>query len=104
MAKSSPAKRPRPPWSASCTKNLASPPASTASLSDTNTNIPAASRILLIFYRVLDFDGVPQNLDFEQICWELAERLPDYDFLEGDKRFIGQFAGLPANTISPPEA
>jgi 8-oxo-dGTP diphosphatase len=62
------------------------------------------SRILLIFYRVLDFDGVPQNLDFEQILWERADQLRDYDFLEGDKRFIGQFAGLPANTISPPEA
>ena len=30
---------------------------------------PGRSRILLIFYRVLDFDGSPQNLDFEQIRW-----------------------------------
>ena len=62
------------------------------------------SRILLIFYRVLDFDGTPQNLDFQQILWERSEQLCNYDFLEGDQQFIGQFAGLPTSTISPPEA
>ena len=50
---------------------------------------PGRSRILLIFYRVSDFDGAPQNLDFEQILWEQPERLRDYDFLEGDTEFIG---------------
>ena len=49
---------------------------------------PGRSRILLIFYRVVDFDGEPQNLDFDQIHWELPEMLRNYDFLEGDTDFI----------------
>jgi 8-oxo-dGTP diphosphatase len=49
---------------------------------------PGRSRILLIFYRVLDFDGDPRNLDFDQIRWELPELLRNYDFLEGDTDFI----------------
>ena len=53
---------------------------------------PGRSRILLIFYRVLDFEGEPQNLDFEQIQWALPERLGDYDFLEGDADFIRWFS------------
>ena len=35
-------------------------------------NVPA---ILLIFYRLADFDGEPRNLEFAQIRWESAERL-----------------------------
>jgi 8-oxo-dGTP diphosphatase len=42
----------------------------------------------LRFYRVTEFTGEPRNLDFEQIVWERADRLADYDFLEGDRRFI----------------
>jgi 8-oxo-dGTP diphosphatase len=62
------------------------------------------SRILLIFYRVVDFDGVPRNLDFEEICWEQPGRLSDYDFLEGDTEFIARLPEI-ANAISqPPEA
>lgn len=53
---------------------------------------PGRARILLIFYRVVDFDGAPQNLDFEQIRWEQPDRLRDYDFLEGDTSFIGSLA------------
>ena len=49
---------------------------------------PGRSRILLIFYRVLDFEGEPRNLDFDQIRWERPERLRDYDFLEGDTQFL----------------
>jgi 8-oxo-dGTP diphosphatase len=65
---------------------------------------PGRSRILLIFYRVVDFDGAPRNLDFEQIRWEHPERLSDYDFLEGDTEFIARLPEI-ANAISrPPEA
>ena len=49
---------------------------------------PGRSPILLIFFRVTDFEGKPENRDFEQIRWELPERLADYDFLEGDAEFI----------------
>ncbi|HTS48402.1 MAG TPA: (deoxy)nucleoside triphosphate pyrophosphohydrolase [Bryobacteraceae bacterium] len=49
---------------------------------------PDRPPILLVFYRILDFEGEPENRDFEQIRWELPERLGDYDFLEGDAEFI----------------
>jgi 8-oxo-dGTP diphosphatase len=49
---------------------------------------PGRSRILLIFYRVVDFEGEPQNLDFDQIRWERPELLCNYDFLEGDTQFL----------------
>ncbi len=49
---------------------------------------PGRPPILLIFYRVVDFEGEPENRDFEQIRWELPERLASYDFLEGDAEFI----------------
>ena len=62
---------------------------------------PGRSRILLIFYRVLDFEGSPRNLDFHEIRWELPERLRDYDFLDGDTEFIARLPGL-AGAISPP--
>jgi 8-oxo-dGTP diphosphatase len=56
---------------------------------------PGRSRILLIFYRVVDFEGEPQNLDFDQIRWEQPELLRNYDFLEGDTLFVGQVLDLP---------
>lgn len=49
-------------------------------------------RIVLHFYSVVSFQGEPQNLDFEQIVWEQPERLPDYDFLEGDVTFVSRLA------------
>ena len=49
---------------------------------------PDRPRILLIFYRVVDFEGEPQNLDFAQLQWVLPRRLHDLDFLEGDLDFI----------------
>jgi 8-oxo-dGTP diphosphatase len=48
--------------------------------------------ILLIFYRIVEFEGEPRNLDFEQIRWETPERLRDYDFLEGDAEFIRSYS------------
>jgi 8-oxo-dGTP diphosphatase len=57
---------------------------------------PGRSRILLIFYRVVDFDGEPKNLDFEQINWVLPEQLRELDFLEGDVDFIRRNFNAPA--------
>jgi 8-oxo-dGTP diphosphatase len=53
---------------------------------------PGRSPILLIFFRVAEFEGEPRNLDFEQIRWESRERLRDYDFLEGDANFIRAYS------------
>jgi 8-oxo-dGTP diphosphatase len=46
----------------------------------------------LVFYSVEQFSGVPVNYEFEQILWEEAHRLPEYDFLEGDIEFIAWLA------------
>jgi 8-oxo-dGTP diphosphatase len=51
----------------------------------------AATITRLFFFRVTEFAGEPQNLDFEQIRWEKPSLLPDYDFLEGDVRFLERF-------------
>lgn len=53
---------------------------------------PGREPILLMFYRVLQFDGEVENRIFEQIRWEHPERLPEYDFLEGDTDFVRQLA------------
>jgi 8-oxo-dGTP diphosphatase len=52
---------------------------------------PGRPPILLIFYRIVDFAGEPQNLQFEEIRWETPERLREYDFLEGDKEFLRKY-------------
>jgi len=49
---------------------------------------PGRPPILLIFYRVTEFTGEPENLDFERIAWVARAELSDYDFLEGDAEFI----------------
>ncbi len=49
---------------------------------------PERRPIELIFYRIAGFHGEPLNLAFEQIVWEAAERLCEYDFLDGDVQFV----------------
>ena len=49
---------------------------------------PGRPEILLIFYRVVEFEGEPQNLDFERIEWAEKQRLGDFDFVEGDGDFL----------------
>jgi mutator protein MutT len=56
---------------------------------------PGRPPILLIFHRVTEFTGEPENLDFEQIAWVARPRLGDYDFLEGDAEFIRVFTTAP---------
>lgn len=46
----------------------------------------------LIFFHVVEFAGEPVNLDFAQIAWVGRNRLPDYDFLEGDVAFVRRLA------------
>jgi 8-oxo-dGTP diphosphatase len=48
--------------------------------------------IRLLFYRVTEFTGAPVNHDFECIVWERREKLPEYDFLEGDLEFVRRLA------------
>ena len=50
------------------------------------------SPILLIFHSVREFDGEPACAAFEQIRWEVREKLPGYDFLDGDTDFVRRLA------------
>lgn len=56
---------------------------------------PGRPPLLLVFHLVRQFDGEPVNLAFDQICWEQPARLPGYDFLEADIRFVNRLASEP---------
>ena len=52
---------------------------------------PGKHPILLIFFRVEEFEGEPHNLIFHEIRWEPPHNLGEFDFLEGDLDFIRTF-------------
>jgi 8-oxo-dGTP diphosphatase len=49
---------------------------------------PGGSRVHLLFFAVIGFQGQPFARVFEQISWIDIRSLPDLDFLEGDLDFI----------------
>ena len=49
---------------------------------------PGGDTILLIFFRVSEFGGEPRNLIFHEMRWEPPAKLAEFDFVEGDTRFI----------------
>lgn len=53
---------------------------------------PGKRPTLLIFLRVTRFEGEPQNLIFQDMRWEPPDRLAAFDFLEGDRDFIREWA------------
>ncbi len=53
---------------------------------------PGRPPVLLIFHRVRGWRGQPLNLAFAEIRWERPGRLPEYDFLEGDREFVRRLA------------
>lgn len=53
---------------------------------------PRRAPILLIFHWVEDYGGEVRNDAFEQIRWESRDRLPHYDFLDGDRDFVRRLA------------
>jgi 8-oxo-dGTP diphosphatase len=54
---------------------------------------PGRPPILLIFFRVERFEGEPRNLIFQEMRWEPREKLHEFDFVEGDLRFLRRFSG-----------
>lgn len=48
--------------------------------------------IELVFFHVTEFQGEPQNLEFEKIEWAARAELEIYDFLEGDLPFVKKLA------------
>ncbi len=53
---------------------------------------PGRAPVRLIFHRVSQWQGEPCNLAFTEIRWEAVERLPEYDFLEGDVELVRRLA------------
>lgn len=49
---------------------------------------PGTYTVNLIFYHVPAFCGTLQNYAFEQVRWETATRLAEFEFLEGDAELI----------------
>jgi len=54
---------------------------------------PGRKPIRLIFFAVGEFTGNIENRVFQEVVWEARERLPSYDFLEGDLDFVRALAG-----------
>ena len=54
---------------------------------------PGGQPILLIFFRVTEFQGELENRVFHEIRWEPRSKLPEFDFLEGDRDFLARLAG-----------
>ena len=48
--------------------------------------------ILLIFFRVTQFQGDVTNQVFEEFRWETRTALPKYDFVAGDTEFVRKLA------------
>jgi 8-oxo-dGTP diphosphatase len=49
---------------------------------------PGKNPIVLVFFRVTGFSGEPHNRIFEELRWEVPEKLAGLDFVEGDTCFI----------------
>jgi hypothetical protein len=41
---------------------------------------------------VTDFEGEPRNCVFEEMRWVTPDKLPAFDFLEGDVAFVDRLA------------
>lgn len=57
---------------------------------------PGKKPIRLLFFRVHSYSGEPANLIFQEMRWEPAARLGEFDFVEGDRDFL---AGPAAGSI-----
>jgi 8-oxo-dGTP diphosphatase len=61
---------------------------------------PGRPPIVLIFFRVESFEGEPRNLIFREMRWAARAQLQEFDFLEGDRRFLRDFCeGRPASIL-----
>lgn len=53
---------------------------------------PGRDSILLIFFRVTEFQGEPTNRVFGETRWVLRARLAEFDFLEADRQLVQRIA------------
>ena len=62
-------------------------------IADYEYQYPGRSAIRLIFFGVTRFTGEIENREYHDLRWDKRERLPEYDFLEGDVNFVRILAG-----------
>ncbi len=53
---------------------------------------PERPPILLVFFRVEEYRGEIENRIFAELRWAPPERLPEFDFVEGDVAFVRRLA------------
>jgi 8-oxo-dGTP diphosphatase len=53
---------------------------------------PGKRPIELIFFRVDSFEGEPRNLIFSEMRWEPRRNLGSFQFVEGDRAFLENYA------------
>lgn len=61
-------------------------------IADFEYQYPGRAPIRLIFFGITRFAGKVENREYQEIRWERRERLPEYDFLEGDVEFVRSLA------------
>jgi len=53
---------------------------------------PGRDPILLVFYRVIRYEGVLRTGHFAAVRWVRPRGMPSFDFLEGDVDFVKRYA------------
>ncbi len=53
---------------------------------------PGRKQIQLVFFTVVEYRGEPDYGHFAEVRWETVERMPSFDFLEGDVEFVNALA------------
>ena len=53
---------------------------------------PGKRPIELVFFRIDSYEGEIRDRIYRATRWEPADRLPDFDFLEGDRDFLRNLA------------
>ena len=53
---------------------------------------PGKRPVDLIFFRIESYEGEPRNVIFQDMRWEPPAALGEFDFVEGDRRFLLAFA------------
>lgn len=70
-------------------------------IADYHYEYPERAPIQLMFFRVTRFTGEIRNREYHDLRWESPERLPEYNFLEGDLDFVRRLASSPGASPAP---
>lgn len=62
------------------------------SIAQIRHNYKNGGAVDLAFFAVREFDGVPENRIFNDLCWVHLRELPTFDFLAADRSFVRDLA------------